>query len=60
MPRALLLRAADALTDHPGPTVTRLQRDVAAVLIGLTLTGLGLGHALWERIPKPTRQKEPT
>ena len=46
-PRALLLRAADALTDHPGPTVTRLQRVVMGCLLTVMFAGIHYGKKWW-------------
>ena len=46
MPRALVLRAADVLTDHPGPAVSMLQRCVALVLIDAALSAFRLGRRL--------------
>lgn len=42
-PRALLLR----LTDHPGPTVTRLQRVVMGCLLSAMFAGIHYGRKLW-------------
>jgi hypothetical protein len=38
VPRALILRAADRLTDHPGPTTACLQRVAMLALIDTALT----------------------
>lgn len=46
MPRALILRAADRLTDHPGPTTAALQKAVMLVLIDVALTGRRWGRRL--------------
>jgi hypothetical protein len=38
VPRALILRAADRLTDHPGPSTACVQRVVMLALIDTALT----------------------
>jgi hypothetical protein len=46
MPRALILRAADRLTDHPGPSTARLQRAVVLALVDTALTLVRVGRML--------------
>ena len=45
-PRAVILRHADRLMDHPGPSVVALQRCVMLVLIDVTLTLVAIGRRL--------------
>lgn len=49
MPRSLILRAADVLTDHPARTTVAIQRTVFLVLIDCTLIGIRCGRKWWPR-----------
>lgn len=46
-PRAVILRHADRLMDHPGPSVVALQRCVMLALIDATFTLMRTGRRLW-------------
>lgn len=46
MPRALILRAADRVLDHPGPSTVALQRCVMLCAIDVAFSLYRLGRRL--------------